>query len=511
MKYLIFLALIILPLTLTAQTTSRSQQLEKLFHDAYANGQFNGAVLVAEKGKPVYEAAFGYADAAGHRLNVDSQFALAQVTRQFTTMAIMILKEQGKLKYSDKVRQFIPDLPYEDITIYHLLTFTDGLPYIADDLPERDKSATNGNGSTVKELVKFLIENKPKVDAQPGLELGWSGSGSILMAYIIEKVSGESYANFLEKHIFRPLKMDHTYVYGQAHNAHPKNRARLVKFAANGKDIVANDQPVSPLVGDVGIYSTLSDLLKWDRCLHNGQLVKKETLEEAFTPAKVDNGRIAEDDASRVPGLAAIGKYHYGFGWDLDTLYGSRVVFHGGFPPNGSVLFRNLDKDRIIIVLTNNSTQNSHFYHFKVFDRVLKIMNERPAEPIKKAIGDKIGSTLIVKGRKEAIDEYHRLKDSEPDVYDFNDPIELTGLGEELLAEGKVHDAAAVLKLNTLEFPDFPYAYFLLGKAYMSIQDYPAAKRALEKVIQLIPDAENSRKMLKIIEAKMNDTETTAN
>src|SRR5690606_2317009 len=116
-------------------------------------------------------------------------------------------------------------------------------------------------------------------------------------------------------------------------------------------------------------------LLKWDRALYTEKLVKKETLQQAFIPAKLEDGTMAEDDASRIPGLSSIGKYHFGFGWDLDTLFSSRTVFHGIFPPDGGVMFRNLDKDRTIILLTNNSTQNSRFYHFKIFDRVLKIMN----------------------------------------------------------------------------------------------------------------------------------------
>jgi CubicO group peptidase (beta-lactamase class C family) len=505
MKKLILLTLLILPAAMIAQEPTKSQQLGTLFRNLYKNGQFNGAILVAEKGKPVYETAMGFSDADGHRLNINSQFALAQITRQFTTMAVMILKEQGKLKYSDDVKKYIPDLPYEGITIYHLLTFTDGLPYIGD-LGEKARDTEKRKGSTAEYFVRLLIEHEPKADSPPGQKLGWNGTGSILMAYIIEKVSGEPYSDFLEKHIFDPLKMDHTHVYDPAAGEELKDRAHVIKTAMNGEDIVANDHPEDELIGDSGIYSTLSDMLKWDRGLYTEKLVKKETLKQAFAPAKLDNGELAVDDASRIPGLAAIGEYNFGFGWDLDTLYGSRVAFHGGFPPNGSFMFRNPDKDRMIILLTNNSTQNAHLYHFKIFDRVLKIMNGRRAEPIKLSIGDKVGSVLVSKGINEAIGEYNRLKKSGSDIYDLDDPFALAALGRELLDDGRTDDAIAVLELNAAEFLDFPASYFLLVRSYMSKNDLPAAKKAVEKVIELNPDAERPKQMLKMIEAKMKDT-----
>ena len=196
---------------------NKVQKIDSLMNALFSTHDFNGNVLVAEKGKILYSHSFGFAnEKTKEKLTVNSIFETGSVSKQFTAMAIMILKEKGKLNLDDEVKKYIPELSnYNGITIRHLLNHTGGFPdymEIMDTLFDKSKIATN------KDIVAIYSKYKPKVLFEPNIKFEYSNTGYAFLATIIENVSGLSYSEYLRKNIFKPLKMKNTFVYNRRLN-----------------------------------------------------------------------------------------------------------------------------------------------------------------------------------------------------------------------------------------------------------------------------------------------------
>ncbi|MCU7494445.1 MAG: beta-lactamase family protein [Ignavibacteria bacterium] len=323
-------------ITFNRETTGATARINQFFTERNRKGVFNGVVLFAEKGNIIYEKAFGYSDFRRKTpLTTNSVFQLASVSKQFTAFAIMLLKERGKLSYSDNVRKFFPSFPYEDITIRQLLTHSSGLPnymYFANDYwPDKSKMMDN------KDVIEMLERNLPQPYFRPGIRYFYSNTGYALLASIVEKASGMPFYRFMEKEIFKPLGMESTFVYN------PENP--LPAVVAEGHN--PNRTPVgfnyqNGVVGDKNVYSTVEDLLRWDYALYKAQLVSQECLSEAFTPAFKN----LRDD------------HNYGFGWRINEK--DNIVYHGGWWDGyRSYIVRSLSDQRTIIVLINSAAHIS--------------------------------------------------------------------------------------------------------------------------------------------------------
>lgn len=334
----------------TTSTLSKSQQLDTLFTSLHQQQKFYGNVLVAEKGQVIYQQSFGKAnEETGADLNNESIFELASVSKQFTAMGIMLLKKQGKLSYDDSLRHFFPELPYSNITVRHLLNHTSGLPDYMNLMVEncnQDKIATNAD------MIRLLSFHKPAIHFQPGIKWEYSNTGYALLASIIEKSSGKSFPEYLEKNIFKPLGMKRTmvfrrrfekkkldnYAYGYGYNKLQKKFILPDDDTSVAKMVICLDG----IVGDGTVNSTTSDLLKWDRALYTDQLLPKEQLEEAFQKGVLNDGR----------------KTDYGFGWGIYKLtnIGSVVSHTGGWPGYNTLIERHLDSTKLIVILRNHET-----------------------------------------------------------------------------------------------------------------------------------------------------------
>ena len=308
---LVFLAFASL-LTAEAQTLTPKQmtaEFDKLLSAQYKPGEPGCAALVAIKGQIIYKKAFGMANL---ELNVPMQpdmvFRIGSITKQFTAIAILQLMEQGKLSLQDEITRFIPDYPTQahKITIEHLLTHTSGIKSYTS-VPDFDKY--------VKEDLKpgeavDKFKNQP-MEFAPGTKFNYNNSGFFLLGYIIEKITGKTYQEYIEENFFKPLGMTNS-LYGSDSKI-IKNRAYGYKPDGNG---FANADYLSMLLpfSAGSIMSTVEDLYKWNRALISYKLVKKETLEKAFTEYKLSNGKGTS----------------YGYGWFLRKLQGSPTIEHGG-------------------------------------------------------------------------------------------------------------------------------------------------------------------------------------
>lgn len=323
------------PASFTADSVRRmGEKLDSIFTFLHNKKGFNGTVLVTKYDQPIYKGAFGYADfRQKDTLTTQTAFQLASVSKQFTAMAIMILKEKGKLSYDDSVQQYIPDFPYQGITIRQLLTHRSGLSnytYFSDELwPDRKVPITN------EDVLDLMAKHQPRVYYQPDTRFDYSNTGYFLLASIAEQASGIPFSSFLQKYIFEPLEMTNTFTFS---DSIPAGTDKVAIGHTRGKR-KRNPDYLDTVLGDKGIYSTVEDLYKWDQALYTEKLVKKETLEEAFTGAGVRKKR----------------KEDYGFGWRILSLdSGDTVVYHAGlWHGYTSYLLRNPKDHSALIVLSN--------------------------------------------------------------------------------------------------------------------------------------------------------------
>lgn len=342
----VFLFLIITNVTF-AQTSI--YKLDKLIDSLILQQKFNGNILIAEKGEIIYQRSHGIAnEITKEKLTQETIFELASCSKQFTAMAIVILKEKGKLNLDDKIVKYLPELSeYKEISIKNLLHHTGGLPDympIMDAVWDKSKIATNND------VINVFSKHKPKVLFKPNNKHEYSNTGYALLATIIERVSGQTYANFLREHIFKPLKMKNSFVYNRRISPKKiKNYAFGYLFIkSQNKYILPDDYEntkmvfwLDGVVGDGTVNSSVTDLLKWDRALYSTKLVSNESLQEIFTNGKLDDG--------------SIGKH--GFGWRiLETKEFGRIAKHsGGWPGYMTYIERNMDTDKTIIILQNHN------------------------------------------------------------------------------------------------------------------------------------------------------------
>ena len=353
MKKITFLAiasLLLFACNTNKETNKTAAQLDEYLTAQSTHYRFNGNVLVAENGKIIFQKSYGYANFDTRRLlNDSSVFELASVSKQFTAAAILLLKDIGKLNLTDSLRQYFPELPYSDISLYQMLTHTSGLPDYEEAMNEkwdRTKIAFN------KDMIAFLAKEKLPVLFAPGKKWMYSNTAYALLASIVEKVSGQSFSEFMAQNIFHPLQMNHTRIY---------NTRRSVKdtIANYGYGFVYNDSLkkyflpdsvndlkfviyLDGIQGDGVVNSTTLDLLKWDRSLKNHTLLSEASQNEMLKEQAI---------------IDTVKKSYYGFGMFMEKTELGYVFSHpGGWPGYTTYLARNADKDQTFVVLSNNSS-----------------------------------------------------------------------------------------------------------------------------------------------------------
>ncbi len=338
--------LFLLFLFISLKCFSQQQKLDSLFT---SEKDFSGVVLIADKGKTIYHKAFGYREfEAQIPLQASDIFELASVSKQFTAMIIMMLKEKAKLNYDDSVNKYL-DIPYKGITIRNLLTHTSGLPDYQDIMDKYwDKAKVAGNPDCIEYLNKYA----PPKRFEPGEKYEYSNTGYLLLASIAEKAGGKDFIEMCRQWIFKKLKMKSTDIRTLEEKKATKNFAiGHIYVDEKNKYVRADSFPSSDYTiwlgnrkGPGRISSTAADLLKWDMALYTEKLIKQSTLQDAFTPMKLNDGTIS----------------NYGFGWVLktDSTMGNVVYHTGDNPGYKTEIIRFIDKKKTIIVLNNNAHKN---------------------------------------------------------------------------------------------------------------------------------------------------------
>jgi CubicO group peptidase (beta-lactamase class C family) len=306
---------------------------EALIQPLVKADQFSGTVLVARNGVPVFRRAFGLANREWNIPNVpETKFRVGSITKQFTATAILQLAEAGKLSIDEPVSKYYTDAPqaWSGITIKHLLTHTSGIPSYTDTPHFFDQDARRDR--TPEEIIK-LTADKPLAFAL-GSRFAYDNSGYVILGYIIEKVSGERYADYVQRHIFDSLGMKAS-GYDVSEAIIPNRAAGYSrdKGKFTNTPYLSMTEPFSA----GSLYSTVDDLLTWDQALYAGKPLRPNSLQAMFT----DYG------------------HSYGFGWFTDNQFGHQHIWHGG-GINGFVSrFDRYPQDKLtIVVFSNEDTAN---------------------------------------------------------------------------------------------------------------------------------------------------------
>jgi CubicO group peptidase (beta-lactamase class C family) len=443
---------------------THSVKLDSLITDLAARKQFSGSILVAEHGREIYERGFGLADERRHvPFTPDTPVYLASLTKQFTAMAVMMLAERGKLSCDDALSKYFPQFPEyaERITVTHLLNHTSGIPDYVELGLERP-------GLTDQDVLNALVK-LPRLRFTPGERFEYSNSGYVLLALIVEKVSGQPYEKFLSEHIFRPLGMTHTFVY----------TPRESKVArAHGYNRFGDDSDYDLLTyGEGGIYSSVSDMFKWVRALYTEKLVTQTALARAFTAGKLNDGSAT----------------NYGFGWGITSMNGEPIYSHAGRYGGFNTYIKLFPKERsAIIFLTNHDFKDMGV----IGNAIISVLHDQPYTLPKLSVGEAVYRTYKKRGLTAAIRQCQALKQTLNGDYDFSES-ELNELGYELLAQNRTADAIEILKLNVEAFPASSNVYDGLGEAYMKNGNKDLAIKNYKRSLELNPDNSNAVKMLK--------------
>ncbi|MBO7593453.1 MAG: beta-lactamase family protein [Salinivirgaceae bacterium] len=303
------------------------------------SGNFSGVVLIGQKDSVLYERACGYANIKECLPNTDTTtFQLASVSKQFTAVAILQLYERGKLRLTDSVAKYLPGFPYPDITIHQLLIHRSGLPnyhYLCD----RKKMLDDPYFSN-QQIVAELIEANAGRYFLPNRRFQYSNTGYAVLAAVVEAVSGLKFEVYLQRNIFEPLQMSHTFTYRAMQSVtYPSRATGYVR-----RRTPADDNYLDHFLGDKGIYSTANDLMKWDQGLYSGKIINADTLQLAFQPM----GRRIRFGTN------------YGYGWRITTYADTIPIrFHSGWWHGFKTMLVRVPQDTATIVVLRNSSSRT--------------------------------------------------------------------------------------------------------------------------------------------------------
>lgn len=359
-------------------TTSHFKQLTNKEKEFYFNAitpmyknmllskGFNGAILAAKNGDIVFEDYHGYANFKTKELiTATTPFHLASISKTFTAMTTLRMMEQSKLALEDDVKKYLPSFPYNNVSVKDLLTHRSGLPnYIyfmeggrevqyVRKLNKRGRSIlvrsaviNKGKGfvgqATNQDVLNWMVNKKPAIEASPNRVFKYCNTNYVLLALILEKVTGMAFPRYMKDSVFAPLGMTNSFVFTPSDipNYKPsymgKNPAPIEKFDC--------------VYGDKCVYSTVRDMLQWDKALYEGSFVSKPTLELAFKGYSNEHR----------------GEHNYGLGWRLLVDPTKTIVYHNGWWHGNNTVFTRMVKDSATLIILGNKFNRSIYSARKI-------------------------------------------------------------------------------------------------------------------------------------------------
>jgi CubicO group peptidase (beta-lactamase class C family) len=339
-------------------TDTNSAEMRKIinsldtFYNTRVAGGFNGSVIVATKGQIIYERYFGYAQVENDlKVSKETPTQLASTSKPFTAAAICLLKDRGLLQFDDLVTKYIPSFPYPEITIRNLLTHRSGLPdyfHFAGSMRTKDAPFFMTN----QDLVDMLAINKPKLNFIPNTRFTYSNTNFALLAYIVAQVSKMPFPKFMKTMLFEPLGMTHSYIFDATQTHNPQS----CKSYKGSKWNVEQDMFLDGVSGDKGAYSTVEDMLKWDQALYGTELLKANTIAEAYSPYSFEK----------------TGVKNYGLGWRMLVYPEQKIIFHNGWWHGNNTAFYRFINENFTVIVLGNKYNRQIYYHPQAIYNIIK-------------------------------------------------------------------------------------------------------------------------------------------
>ncbi|MDV3506059.1 serine hydrolase [Elizabethkingia anophelis] len=440
--------------------TQKAQKIQAVFEKAAANGLFNGNVLVVDHHQVVYKKAIGYTDAHKNTpLTSDYRFHIGSIAKEFNAVGIMLLQDRGKLKLTDNVSQYLPELPAwsKSITIRDLLGYTSGIPDI------QWKSVKSDQENMVN-----LIKTE-KLDFEPGTQYAYNNNNVFLQRRIIERITGLSFNDFVYKELLIPNKITHAVI-------DPTEKEPLVARAFDDKG--QQDPMDLPISGWTAV--NLDDFYQWSQSIVNFKIISPESTRFLLIPYS----------PSKQSGLGSKGQ-----------MAGNKIIHyeHDGTARNyQALLVCSPEEGRAIILMTNNKQNNL----FDFNTAIQNILDGKPYKQIKKQVMPLLQNDIDQLHGKEIITRYLQLKKQYQDSYAFDSEDSLNTLGYYLLNKKRTDDAIEVLQYNTRLFPKSGNVFDSLGEAYLTKGDQHNALKNYKRAVALDPANENAKNIINKIERK---------
>ncbi len=488
------------PLVLQAQTPA--ERLTGYFDALARVGQFNGAILVADRDRVVLKRAYGPADlASGTPLTVGSRFPIASISKTFTATAVLQLVERKVLSLDDAVATRLPGFPYPDITIAHLLSHTSGLPSYNTFF---DFEQHPGRVFTNADLVAGLVDNPKPLRYPPGTNGNYDNINYAVLALILERVSGQSYVDYIQAHILKPAGMTSTAfesfcrqldtTVSRRDAAYPHLRPNLYSDAVRTSSVpfIRQYWCAYQFHGFGEYVSTLDDLHRYARALFGGRLLTPGTLRPSLIAVRLTNG--------------APNPRPFGLGWEISrdsTRPG--IVHHGGyaFGLSSELAYDPVRQQTVIVYDVVNGNAGS------LMNTAFDLLAGRPVQPPRRQLVDLYARALVSEGPEAARRLFDSLKvDTANYTYVEQD---LNALGYDLMGQPSgyrfpvVHryeQAIAALRLNTELFPNSANVWDSYGEALLQAGRRDQALAMYRKALAIDSTYATARRMVDSLTAQ---------
>ena len=333
-----------------AEKAKYHQELSSFFDSTLVRHGFNGGILVAKGGNILYESYHGYKNPLHKTDSIDANtaFHLASTSKPFTAVTVLKLVQDNKIGLNDPVTKYFPAFPYTEVTVENLLSHRSGLPNYLSVMEDKTKWPPKQMISN-EDVLHFLEQYKPAPMFKTGTRFAYCNTNFVMLALIVEKVTGKKFPDYVKETIFDPLGMSHTFIYTPAADSGNVIMSYKPSGALWVNDIFDNTY------GDKNVYSTPEDMFKWDRALYNPNFIRQSLLmDTAYQPHSHEKPSI----------------HNYGLGWRMLNLpNGKTVIYHNGKWHGFTPAFgRLIDEQAVIIILGNKMNSNMYNMARKAYD-----------------------------------------------------------------------------------------------------------------------------------------------
>ena len=441
--------------SITEKNSTYVNKMDSLMAKSYERGLFNGNVLVAKRGKIIYQKSFGFTDETKQTpLTKNSIFNFGSIAKQFNAVAIMMLVERGQLHLDDPISKYNLDLPKwaEKVTTRHLINYVSGIPRLENGLigPKNDEEAWK----ILRKTDTLLFE--------PGKGYRYDNGNVFLQRRIIEKITGMTFQDFVTKDMLQPLKMTNSVFDAKSGYTNRTSCYDMDNVRCPEMEFISG-----------WVWLDINDMYKWIDTMNHNRLISRESFETLLNNsyAKEEGGslgRFYEED-----GL----QRHNGISYKFESL-----------------LLNDMKNDVIVILASNNRNKVWDLGH-TIRDIMLGKAYGIPKKSVYQALRKEAKTDI-----NKAIENYYQLKKTSEKEYSFDNPSELNTLGYELLRAGKINESIKIFQLVVKEFPNNASVADSLGEAYLTNKQYDLALEWYNKAISLGGTNGNAEKMIEKIE-----------